>query len=87
MRSIWKFGVGEGPVEMPVGAEIIKVDMQGANIVVWAIVDPEAPKQKRAIIVLGTGFERQNKEMASLKYLDTVFDGSFVWHIFDGGPV
>lgn len=92
MRTIWKFTAGEGPVDMPRGAEIIKVGlqdggMQRSKITLWAIVDPEAPVEQRSIVMLGTGFEQKNSEMASLTYLDSVFDGPFVWHIFDGGPV
>lgn len=87
MKTIWKFEVTDEPIVMPERAQILKVGYQFVTLCLWALVDPAKPKQQRRIVVLGTGFEREDAEMEGLTYIDTVFDGSFVWHVFDGGPV
>ncbi len=48
----------ENVLELPKGASIVNAGpdlMRGGMPAVWALVDPEAPKEKRAIISLQTG--------------------------------
>ena len=91
MRTVWKYEMAGSyrDFEMPVGAEIIHVDQQVKFVnakesflvpCMWAIVDPDAPREVREFFLAGTGIELPEHE---LKYLGTVKDGAFVWHVFE----
>jgi hypothetical protein len=68
-------------VTMPRGAQLLRVDMHGGLMYVWARVDLEQPPSIRVFHIVGTGFEYA--ELEHLKYVGTVFDDAgFVWHVF-----
>ena len=69
-------------VEMPEGAKILTVQMQGQTLCLWALVDvePELPKQNREIEIIGTG--NQIIE-APRRYIATTQCGPWVWHVFE----
>ena len=84
---IWKFDVPpEGPIEIPKGAEILTVQIQHEKPVLWAIVDPEAPKVKRVAQVFGTGHEVPKGVLFDNQYVGTfqAAGGTFIWHLFLG---
>jgi hypothetical protein len=66
---------------MPKGAQLIHVNEQGGDILIWAIVEPDAPKVWREIDVVGTGWELHRIG----KHIGTAHCGTFVWHVFDTG--
>lgn len=76
------------PTIMPVGAQILSVGWQRENIVCWALVDIEAYKVKRRLVVYGTGHDMTGSDW-TLPFIGTVFtsDATFVFHIFDGGEI
>ncbi len=83
-KTIWKFPLLNMPydVTMPEGSKILKVDMQGGVPTIWVGVDTDMPDEIRKFIIYGTGAViRQEHTYAS--YIETVFDGPFVWHIFE----
>jgi len=86
MRTIWKFPIPAdgGTVQMPKGAEVLSVGLQGNDIQVWALVDPSKSTTPRHFHVRGTGHACS---IAGEKFIGTIFDGSFVWHVFDGGEL
>lgn len=58
IRTIWKYPLkvtDTQDVMMPEGADILTAQMQGVTLCLWALVNPDAPKQRREIEVLGTG--------------------------------
>jgi len=69
-------------VEMPKGAQILDVQIQYETFCVWAIVDPEQEMVQRKISIIGTG-----QKVNGGKYIATIQNSIFVWHIFDGGEV
>jgi hypothetical protein len=86
MRAIWKFPlefVDDQRVEMPSGARLLSVQMQGDVPCLWADVDTLAAKVERAIQVAGTGHNRPSfgafVATVQLPRLGLVF------HFFDGG--
>ena len=82
---IYKYEAGcDQRVSMPKDAEILSVGVQQDDIMIWARVNPDAPMVDRKIIILGTGHEISEKN-ASLPFIGTVFMGSLVFHVFDGG--
>ena len=76
-------------IRMPRDAKILTVGMQKDRIVLWAEVNTEEPTVLRRFFVYGTGWPI-DMIIAELKtkkhdYVGTVFDGAFVWHVYDGG--
>lgn len=96
MHTIWKYELDIGevlPVEMPRGAKVRYVGMQGDQLCVWAQVDSDQPLVKRVFAVHGTGHTirptaRENgTELPT--YLGTfmMYGGELVFHVFDHGEV
>jgi hypothetical protein len=66
---------------MPKGAEILTVGFQNyREITIWALVDPDAEMIERFFMVRGTGHPVELR--TDQKFLGTVFDGPFVWHVW-----
>ena len=85
MKRIFKYPIevkGHQEVEMPKGAEILTAQIQYDKICLWALVDDTNPKEKRDIIVAGTGHPI---EADHLKYKGTVqeLNGQLIWHVFE----
>lgn len=80
LRQVWKYDVESGSVSMPLGAEILSVQMQRGVITLWALVDPTAPVVTRSFVVVGTGHDLPD---GNLMYRGTVQAGTFVWHVFE----
>lgn len=89
-KVIWKFDLkpNEGDemvavVNMPVGAQVLTVQMQYGEPRLWALVDPNAPKADRRFQVVGTGHKFNPKPSAH--YLGTfqMQSGAFVFHVFE----
>ncbi len=81
--SIWKFPLpiaDEIEVDMPGFSLNLAVQLQGNDIFLWAIVDPDTPKIPKRFCIVGTGhpFNPSNK-----LYVGTVQKDGFVWHIFE----
>jgi hypothetical protein len=85
MLTIWKFPTsGElgAKIEMPSGAQILTAQPQGGTLMIWAIVDTDAPKVKRQVHVIGTGWTSPFPD--NVRYVATVQQPPFVWHVFIG---
>lgn len=81
MKTIWKFEM-RAPVcqiDMPAGAQVVRVGRQGAAICLWAIVESDNAPQKRLFATVGTGRPIPHEG----HYLGTWDDGPFVWHLFE----
>jgi hypothetical protein len=85
-RTIWKYPLAltdTQNVMMPEGAEILTAQIQDrTGLCLWALVNSDAPKQRREIEVLGTG---NHVPEAKRRYISTVqmVGGTLVWHIFE----
>jgi hypothetical protein len=84
-QTIWKYPLEITDIQtlmMPEGAEILSAQMQGDVLCLWALVNQDAPKQRREIEVLGTGNPAPE---AKRRYISTVQmrGGTLVWHIFE----
>lgn len=80
-------------VEMPKGSEILTAHTQHDVMTLWALVPDERydgfPTEQRTIQIIGTGHyvsRRPNQDQELLKYIATVFQGPFVWHVFEDLP-
>lgn len=66
-------------IPMPEGAEVLTVQIQNGEPHIWALVDTEKPRKLRSFEIVGTGQPADNLG----RYVGTVQDGSFVWHVFE----
>jgi len=82
----WQLDAERTEVDMPTGAQILHVGFQVARraFSVWALVDPQAPREWRAFQRLGTGGEAAPSDT----YLGSVLmpDGYEVYHFFEIAP-
>lgn len=83
--AIWKFQLHPWTetVEMPAGARLLHAHEQAGQVCVWALVNPAAPRVKRLLSVIGTGFTPSADEA----YVGTahIVEQGLVLHVFDGG--
>lgn len=83
MRIIYKYELDSCvcKVELPVGYVLLQVAMQGARIVIWAMIDNRV--EEKIITTFRTyGTGHQISEDIKMRYLNTVQDRGLVWHIF-----
>jgi hypothetical protein len=88
-RAVWKWPIPmevDFEIVMPKGAELLTVQTQyagdpGESPGLWALVDPDAPRETRRFQMVGTG----HREVGDLTYVGTfqVTGGSFVGHVFE----
>lgn len=76
---------------MPKGAELLTVQTQyaggpGETPALWALVDPDAPRETRRFQLVGTGHREVEED---LTYVGTfqLTGGSFVGHVFEARDV
>ncbi len=69
-------------VSLPVGAQILTVERQYGQPCIWAIVDTEAPCERKVIYVFGLGDPMPEE---SLQYIGTIQtqNGNQIFHVFE----
>ena len=71
-------------IEMPDGAEILSVQVQGSTICIWAIIEEGQPLGERIFRIFGTGHDLP-RDIHGFAFVGTVQTGPLVWHVFHGG--
>lgn len=82
-KKIFKYPlalIGQQTVEMPTTAVLLSVQLQGLDICLWALVQPDLPKSKRVIMIYGTGEAINANDHI---FIGTVQIGLYVWHVFE----
>lgn len=90
MRVVWKYPLfnlkqlhdDQTTVLIPGLAEPLTIGLQDNSVCLWARVDPETARVRRTFRLVGTGHKHPNEEEPWI-YRGTVFDGPFVWHVFE----
>jgi hypothetical protein len=82
---IHKYPVFHGtrtPVELPVGAQILTIQVQGGQAQLWALADPAAERKEVIIASFATG---EVIPAHGLRYIATCLYGSghLVYHYFE----
>ena len=82
-KSIWKFPLvvtDEQIVPLPIGAEVLSVQVQNGVPCLWAKVDTDAVKEGRVVQIFGTGHDASDAG----DYISTfqLHDGELVFHAF-----
>ena len=85
MKTVWKYQflvVDDLVVNMPEGAQVLSVQVQGIEPCIWALVDPDAPLVERRLHVRGTGHPFVGNEG---RFVGTfqMLRGRFVGHLFE----
>lgn len=72
-------------IEMPIGAEILAVQIMSGMPQMWAIVDPNAVVEIRkfAVIATGVSFDNSNGNIYAGSHVGTVQTLQGVLHVFD----
>jgi hypothetical protein len=79
MRTIHKYSISE-PVLMPEGYRILKAAMQGDKPTIWVELDKDRERVYfLQFVVYGTGVDIPDNPGI---YLDTLFEGALVWHVY-----
>lgn len=87
--SVWKYQLqvrDYQEVEMPQDAAILSAGVQNSVPVVWALVntDPDYPKTKRKIRMMGTGHPMSDEEGYQAEFIGTIFPiPGLVFHLFE----
>lgn len=90
MKAVWKYPLAvedEVEIEMPIGAVLLTVAVQGDTPQLWALVDPNAVTCIHSILTRGTGHSIDPSDVKGYGYIGTyqLLGGSLVLHVFDGG--
>lgn len=92
MKTIWKFELplaSTPVVEMPSGAVVLSTAILNDGLVVWALVDSDAPVVNHLFAIQGTGFDVQ-PAVEQGSFIGTVQTHALyplVWHIFSLGDI
>lgn len=74
-------------IVMPLGAEILSVQTQNDEPMIWAMVDPEAVKEERYFEIYGTGATIGDDMGVDRKFIGTyqITKGAYnlVFHLFE----
>lgn len=85
MKTIYKYPIhitDAQSIVLPVGAQILCVQVQRGHPWVWALVDDKAPVKPREIRVYGTG-HMLPASTDDHRYIGTVQLGDLVFHVFE----
>lgn len=92
MKTIWKFPLPTLPlsdlvvIDMPAGADVLTLQLQGRTPTLWAVVDDGAEFVNRRFVIVGTGHEVPGEVGDTVNdYIGTWQFEGFVWHLFDLG--
>jgi hypothetical protein len=89
MKTIWKAEIVIDDLQyitVPKGAKFLAAQPQHQNIALWYLCDPNAEKERRSIIMRGTGHHIDGELAEHLEYIDTfqIAGGDLVFHVFAG---
>lgn len=77
----WEY---QNEIMMPKGAKILSVAVQAQQPVIWALVDPDQPKENRAVYVVSTG-EDLREGFSGRRFIGTFMFGNdgIILHVFE----
>lgn len=88
MKTIYKYQlevIEKQIVELPLGAQILTVQVQNGEPCIWAEVYNENKLVKRVFEIFGTGHELREGMGVDRKYIGTfqIHDGALVFHLYE----
>jgi len=86
VKMIYKYllnSYGTTDLDLQQRSEVLKVDLVDGSLYLWAtVLDTPTPVRPRTFEVVGTGHPF-SENLTKDRYLGTVFDNGFVWHVFE----
>lgn len=85
-RRIWKYSlliVDRQTLKLPKKAEILSVFNQNDILVLYAMLDETQELESRTIEIVGTGNPVPVDMGIDRKFIGSVQQGRFVWHVFE----
>lgn len=84
-RVVWKYPLAADRtnLDMPLGADILTVQVQNQTPTLWALVEPDNVRETRAFQIVPTG---GFVPLTMKRYVGTWQSGPFVWHLFEVLP-
>lgn len=85
MKTVWKYDVpvkDEFSFSMPVGAVLLHVAVQGTEVKLWALVDPQQAGELRRFRLAGTGHPVEYRNVAHVGSF-MLHSGALVFHLFE----
>lgn len=75
-------------IAIPQSGQILDVQVQQGTPVMWALVNPDAPKMERQFRLLGTGHPIEAEERYQFEHIATfqLDEGTLVFHLFEVVP-
>lgn len=86
MRTVYKYPIpvrDEIILDLPAGAEVIHVDQQDEQTMLWALVDPDAPKVFRRFRLAETGHPLGDDDVLHHVGSYMLMNGALVFHLFE----
>ena len=81
MQVIYKYELTR-EVTLPINSQVLKAGMQNGSMYIWVLIDlNEKETYKSKFEILGTGHSFEFDYLTHT-YIDSLFDGPFVWHIW-----
>jgi hypothetical protein len=86
-EAIWKFELHpwSNAIDMPQGAKILSVGVQGSAIVMWALCDIEATMAPRLVSATPTGVSLPRAYHGATFVGTAQMADGLVFHVWDGG--
>lgn len=85
IRTVFKYTLllqDKQTLQLPIGAHVLDVQLQHGNISLWALVDPDAERETRTFVIVGTGHEFTATSTIHIATIQSVA-GQLVWHVFE----
>ncbi len=88
--AVWKIQInvqdGRQEVTVPRGAEFLHFNTQFEVPMLWFRCDPDAPKEKRLVVICGTGHPAPDPQRSTYIGTAILYNGSLVLHAFEIKP-
>lgn len=83
MKTVYKYKIGSGELQLPRGAKVLTAGIQGEDIFIWAEVDTDAVLEHRSFYVYGTGHIVPENSCCVATVFENTFKGNYVWHVYE----
>ena len=87
MTTIWKFQLsleGHTDLTMPVGLEVLSVQVQKGVPCLWARCNPSAALEPRRFVAVATGESTRRDKVGDFIGTYQLAGGALVYHLFHG---
>lgn len=87
MLTVYKYPLSlddDVTLALPEGAQVLTIQMQNGDPVLWALVNPDAPTEQRSFHITGTGHSIEEPR-SQWRYVATfqMLGGALVFHVFE----